>query len=266
MKKLTSFFIAAVISAAALNISASADTEYALRIKLEDTKAVKGEQYAVVPMNILENSGIACIGTRLITDNDISIKGFTVKDDFAGEFTPDGSSFIWITKDTMNIYSTGTFADVYADISNVKYPGVYSISFSSETNTTMAINEDVADIDAEWVGGNIIVNGNEEDIAMSDVLGDMDGSGEVTSYDALLVLKNVTGQYDFDVKGSIKGDVDYDEKITSNDALNILQMTTGAVSDFSGAVSAGIYLDEKQENISHTVYYKDMNGSVVLSD
>lgn len=255
--------MAAVISVLSSDISVYAADDYDIKIQFADSSAVHGEKYAIVPVNISENSGIACLSARILTDSSVTIDGYAAKNDFEGELTPDGNSFLWITKDTMNNYANGTFIDVYANISAVKYPGVYSISFTGIGNATMAVDEDVNDLNVEWINGTITVNGNSDDIAMADMLGDIDDDGEITSYDALLILKNVTGLNDFDIKQNVVADADYDKSVTSNDALNILQMTTGNISDFSGAVAAGIYLDENNENILNISYYKNIEGSVV---
>ena len=59
------------------------------------------------------------------------------------------------------------------------------------------------------------------------VMGDIDGDGQVTSYDALMILQTVTGSADMSEEQKISADSDMDSDITSYDALTLLQYITG---------------------------------------
>lgn len=59
--------------------------------------------------------------------------------------------------------------------------------------------------------------------------GDVDGDGEVTSYDALLVLQYVAGMSSIDDEILLMADNDLSQEITSYDALLALQYSTGLV-------------------------------------
>lgn len=251
-----------ILSAAAFGISASADAEYGIKIKLTDTSVTRGEKYAVVPMDITENSGFACMQARIISEDSITIAGFKLKEEFSAEFLTDGNSMLWNTADTMNHSGTGTFADVYADVSKVTFPGRYAVSFTSIGDKTVLCDENTKDVNTEWQGGIITVNGNSDDIAAADLIGDTDDDGAITASDALIVLQDVTDAQKMEIKGTITGNVDSDEIISANDALNILQMTTGSITDFDGKVMVGIYFDEETNEISRTIFYKDKDGTI----
>ncbi|HAS78769.1 MAG TPA: hypothetical protein DCS38_03500, partial [Ruminococcus sp.] len=57
-------------------------------------------------------------------------------------------------------------------------------------------------------------------------LGDADGSSDITSLDALVVLQSVTGLTELSPEQLKAADVDGDNQVTSNDALKILQYVT----------------------------------------
>ena len=59
------------------------------------------------------------------------------------------------------------------------------------------------------------------------LMGDVDGDGQVTSYDALIILQTVTGSADISEEQKISADTDMDSDITSYDALALLQYITG---------------------------------------
>ena len=59
--------------------------------------------------------------------------------------------------------------------------------------------------------------------------GDLDGDGEVTSYDALLVLQYVSGESSIDDEILLMADNDLSQEITSYDALLALQYVAGLV-------------------------------------
>lgn len=61
--------------------------------------------------------------------------------------------------------------------------------------------------------------------------GDLDGDGEVTSYDALLVLQYVSGESSIDDEILLMADNDLSQEITSYDALLALQYVAGLVDD-----------------------------------
>ena len=64
-------------------------------------------------------------------------------------------------------------------------------------------------------------------------LGDADGSSDITSLDALVVLQSVTGLTELSPEQLKAADVDGDNQVTSNDALKILQYVTGLIDDFA---------------------------------
>ncbi len=59
------------------------------------------------------------------------------------------------------------------------------------------------------------------------MLGDVDGDGEITANDAILVLRASIGTEEFDDTTFIAGDVDGDGEITANDAIMILRQSIG---------------------------------------
>lgn len=67
-------------------------------------------------------------------------------------------------------------------------------------------------------------SGNNIDFS---IMGDIDGDGQVTSYDALIILQTVTGSADISEEQKISADTDMDSDITSYDALALLQYITG---------------------------------------
>jgi len=68
--------------------------------------------------------------------------------------------------------------------------------------------------------------------AMPNELGDVDGNGTITVYDALLCLKGKTGQVILTAEQFERADVDKDGEITSIDALRILQFANGNITSF----------------------------------
>lgn len=63
--------------------------------------------------------------------------------------------------------------------------------------------------------------------------GDADGDGEVTSKDALIVLKKDVGIYKIEGEGSTSLDVNGDSVIDAKDALDILKYEVGIIDNFS---------------------------------
>lgn len=63
-------------------------------------------------------------------------------------------------------------------------------------------------------------------------MGDADRNGEVTSEDALVVLKNIVEIYRREGNGSSVLDVDLDKEVTSEDALNILKYVAEIIDKF----------------------------------
>jgi AraC-like DNA-binding protein len=61
--------------------------------------------------------------------------------------------------------------------------------------------------------------------------GDLNGDNQITSYDALLILQNTTGLYNFDNEIEFFADNDLNSKIESYDALLVLQYITGNIDD-----------------------------------
>lgn len=64
------------------------------------------------------------------------------------------------------------------------------------------------------------------------VLGDANGDGNVTSRDAVSILKNVAGIEKLDSQGLSQADVDSDGNVTAGDAVLILQKVSGIIKDF----------------------------------
>lgn len=65
--------------------------------------------------------------------------------------------------------------------------------------------------------------------ASSEILGDVDGDGQVTSYDALLALQHSVGKNVIPEERLSSADMDDDGQITSYDALIILQRSVGKI-------------------------------------
>lgn len=63
-------------------------------------------------------------------------------------------------------------------------------------------------------------------------LGDVDGNGTITVFDALLCLKGKTGQVNLTAEQFDRADVDRDGVLTSSDALRIMQFANGSISSF----------------------------------
>lgn len=68
--------------------------------------------------------------------------------------------------------------------------------------------------------------------ATANELGDVDGNGTITVYDALLCLKGKTGQVNLTAEQFERADVDRDGVLTSSDALRIIQFANGSIMDF----------------------------------
>ncbi|MBC8229936.1 T9SS type A sorting domain-containing protein [bacterium] len=76
--------------------------------------------------------------------------------------------------------------------------------------------------------------------------GDVSGNGEVTAYDASLVLQYVVGLTDLSVEQQLAADVTDDDTITALDAALILQYTVGLITQFP--VQGAPILTTKNEN------------------
>ena len=59
------------------------------------------------------------------------------------------------------------------------------------------------------------------------IKGDIDSDGNVTSADALLILRRSVGLESFDDNTEKRADIDGDSDITSNDVLEVLRMSSG---------------------------------------
>ncbi|HBN11822.1 MAG TPA: hypothetical protein DD392_07830 [Ruminococcus sp.] len=88
------------------------------------------------------------------------------------------------------------------------------------------------------------------------MLGDLDESETLTSYDALLILQNVVQLNKFDAVDNAVGDVAdmNDGQITSYDALQILQVVVQLQSDFSGALYVDVHLPSDDEVVEDAEY------------
>lgn len=264
-------FLAALCAAAVISSCCvcSAENSYSGKIKIADTQIIHGETNASVPVTIDENSGISGIMAKFSLNNNLSLSAIdtsqsAVKGDIGifDHINVESNALIWSTQSTENTVQTGNFINLNVNISENAYPGVYDISFASIGSRTMATNSDIESLDIDWVNGSVTINGNADDIAAASLIGDLDNDGEITSYDALIVLQTVTGLNDMDIYGKITADSDFDGAVTSYDALSVLQYSTGIISSFSDAVSVGVNTDDSGNIVSRS-YYKDTNGSSV---
>ena len=62
--------------------------------------------------------------------------------------------------------------------------------------------------------------------------GDVSGNGEVTAYDAALVLQHIRGLITLSADQQDRGDVDGDQTLTANDATLILKRVVGLIPKF----------------------------------
>ena len=62
--------------------------------------------------------------------------------------------------------------------------------------------------------------------------GDIDGDGEITSNDALMILRSSVGAFELTQSQKSAADTDSDREITSNDALKVLRFSIGAIISF----------------------------------
>ena len=63
-------------------------------------------------------------------------------------------------------------------------------------------------------------------------LGDLDDDGEITSSDALIILRASLGMTTLDTDHARRADVDGDGDVTSADALAVLRFSVGFPSDY----------------------------------
>lgn len=271
MKKIISFIMAFTLLAVSGNTVCYASENYDGTIQIENIQTVHSTEQITIPVNIVENTGIAGIMAKFDADAGVSLSDISTDESLLKEeigafdyINIASSALIWSTKSTENTEQTGNFVNllIYA-----AYPGVYDISFASVEDRTMATNSSIQALDINWVNGSVTVNGNAEDIANAELIGDVNGDNEVTSYDALLILQATTQLYDMNISEQIISDSNFDGEISSYDALNLLQYSTGIISDFSdgnsSAVSVGINLDSNLTTVLNRSYYKDTKGSSV---
>ncbi len=264
-------FLSALCAAALMQscLVCSAAENYSGKIRIENAQIVHGQTNVSVPVTIDENSGISGIMAKFSLGDKLSLSAVdtsqsTVKGDIGifDHINVESNALIWSTQSTENTVQTGNFINLDVNISENAYPGVYDISFASIGSRTMATNSDIESLNIDWVNGSVTINGNADDIAAASLIGDLDNDGEITSYDALLVLQTVTELNNMDIYGKITADSDFDGAVTSYDALSLLQYSTGIISSFSDAVSVGINLDDSG-NVVNRSYYKDKNGSSI---
>lgn len=63
-------------------------------------------------------------------------------------------------------------------------------------------------------------------------IGDVNGDGKSSTVDALLVLRNAIGLYDFDSQNKVNGDTNFDGKVAASDALLIQRHAVGLISEY----------------------------------
>ena len=63
-------------------------------------------------------------------------------------------------------------------------------------------------------------------------IGDVNGDGKSSTVDALLVLRNAIGLYDFDSRNKVNGDTNFDGKVAASDALLIQRHAVGLISEY----------------------------------
>lgn len=273
MKK--SVFIPAFI-AGILSFSSVCSAEgYDAVVQIENRETVHGSENSVsVSVNLSENNGICGIIAKLESDAEIIKTDNSYSDilnDSDGtaitDYTLGTDIFMWTSKSTENIMNTGRVADVIINSENL-YPGVYNISFM-QGNKTMGTkkNESSYDnADINWINGTLTVNGNDEDIENAVAIGDLDGNGEIDSYDALLMLQNVVGLNEFNDIQKIIADDNFNGEITADDALNVLLYASGLSAGFSdgenSALYTGIYLND-DGTVKTRSYYSDNQGHAV---
>lgn len=273
MKK--SVFITALVAGILSLSSVCSAEEYDAVIQIENMETVHGSESSVsVSVNLNENKGICGVIAKLESDAEI-IKTDNSQSDILNDadgvqitdYTLGTDIFMWTSKSTENIMNTGRIADVLINSENL-YPGVYNISFM-QGNKTMGTKKNSSsydNADINWINGTLTVNGNDDDIKNAFAIGDLDGNGEVDSYDALLMLQNVVGINELDNTQKIIADDDFNGDITSDDALNALLYASGLSTGFSdgenSALYTGIYLND-DGTVKARSYYSDNQGHAV---
>ena len=63
-------------------------------------------------------------------------------------------------------------------------------------------------------------------------IGDVNGDGKSSTVDALLVLRNAIGLYDFESQNKVNGDTNFDGKVAASDALLIQRHAVGLISEY----------------------------------
>lgn len=275
MKKKT-FILSLLIAAFSFNITAYAE-DYSIKMEIGSSEIVRGSANEVIlPVTVTENNGVSSIMAKFLTDNlslnDISlsesemIREVGATEDFAAFdiVSVEASSVIWTTKSTLNTTNSGLLLNLVINTENA-YPGIYNISFGEKTSATrQPENGNPEHAGVASAGGILTIKGNEQDIADSKLIGDMDYNGQTDSADALTVLESVTSIVQLDITQKVIADGDFDNDVTSNDALEILNYSVGLISDFGNAERVGVYLSDDMSEVVHKSYYKDNEGTVVI--
>jgi hypothetical protein len=118
--------------------------------------------------------------------------------------------------------ATATNRDVLWESSN---PQVATVS---QTGLVTALEEGTTEITCTSVDGSQITASCLITVGAANILGDVDGSGQITSDDALLILKYMVGNVDENDLDLQAADYDGSGQITSDDALEILKHVVGA--------------------------------------
>lgn len=78
------------------------------------------------------------------------------------------------------------------------------------------------------LGGTLVIKA----LTTSNILGDLNGDGRVSTLDAFIVQRSVVGMQTLDSEQKINADVDFDGKIASLDSLYIQRKAVSAISEF----------------------------------
>lgn len=175
--------------------------------EVADLKLVNGDTTAEFTPNgemvtVTVTSSSLKAGTQYV----ILMLKHTVEDDFTytGEPTPTEDSIVYINQDAAKASgSKGTITfDVYP---SAMTDGIIMITGADSGKLVLAI------INGKWI------------------LGDLDGDGEPTAIDALMILRFSGGRISLTDQQMNAGDIDGDGEPTAIDALRVLRFSAGRI-------------------------------------
>ena len=186
-----------------------------------------------------------------------------------GEATAEGISLTWMQDDFdtlmgYNVYRSDSEDGYYQRINDIVIPAetkeffddtvelgvVYYYNFTVvktdltestpsgkitiQALDTMAPNIYHTPVYTAKTGSNLVITATVTQVQDTSALGDVDGDGQISALDALLLLQHINDLVNLNAEQFERADLNGDGRLTASEALRILQYVSGAIGSLNG--------------------------------